>query len=102
VQWHHIFPKSLLRKAGYEKAEINEIANIAFITGQTNRRLSNKEPGIYFDEIIAAQGQGTLLAQAIPPDKTLYKVENYRKFLEVRRAMLTETINTHMTKSLVG
>ena len=43
IQWHHVIPKSLLKAQGYETGEINEIANMAFITGQTNRRISNKE-----------------------------------------------------------
>ncbi len=35
IQWHHIIPKSLLKERGFETGEINEIANMAFITGQT-------------------------------------------------------------------
>ena len=40
LQFHHIFPKSLL-KGRYEKKEINEIANMAFVSGKTNRKISN-------------------------------------------------------------
>ena len=39
IQWHHIIPKSLLKEKGFETGEINEIANMAFITGQINRRI---------------------------------------------------------------
>ncbi|GAG05619.1 unnamed protein product, partial [marine sediment metagenome] len=39
LQCHHIFPKSVLREADYEKREINEIANLAFIGGMTNRHI---------------------------------------------------------------
>jgi hypothetical protein len=44
IQWHHIFPKALLRERGFETGEINEIANMAFITGQTNRRIGRRNP----------------------------------------------------------
>lgn len=53
IQWHHIFPKSLLKQIEeYEAREINEIANKAFITGQMNRRISNAKPEEYLPGII--------------------------------------------------
>jgi hypothetical protein len=56
IQWHHVIPKSLLKAQGFETGEINEIANMAFITGQTNRRISNKEATGYLADIVAKQG----------------------------------------------
>jgi hypothetical protein len=51
IQWHHIIPMSLLKIHGYDTGEINEISNMAFITGQTNRRIGNKVvcdlPGVF-------------------------------------------------------
>ncbi len=69
IQWHHVIPKSLLKERGYEPGEINEIANMAFITGQTNRRISNKEAANYLREVVAKQGQEALKSQCvrIPP-----------------------------------
>ena len=99
IQYHHIFPKSLLAKANYEKAEINEIANMAFISGDVNRRISNKEPRVYFPEIIKERGEEALLNQCIPVDPELHKIENYKKFLAVRRAALTERINAHINQA---
>ncbi len=98
IQYHHIFPKSLLAKNGYEKAEINEIANMAFISGGANRKISNKEPRIYFPEIIKARGEEALLDQCIPVDPELHKIENYQKFLAARRAALAERINAHISQ----
>lgn len=94
IQYHHIFPKSVLKEAGYETAEINEIANLAFIGGQTNRRISNKRPEQYFPEIVAKRGEAALAAQAIPLGRELWRVERYRDFLAVRRQALTERINS--------
>lgn len=100
IQYHHIFPKSLLKQAGYEQGEINEIANMAFISGQTNRRLSDKEPAIYMKDIVQQRGQDALKKHFIPTDPALLKIENYRRFLEVRREMLVKVINEHMTGAL--
>ena len=38
IELHHIFPKALLRQAGYKTSEINEIANMALVSGGTNRQ----------------------------------------------------------------
>jgi len=96
IQYHHIFPKAMLRQKGYEKAEINELANMAFISGQTNRRLATKPPSDYFPKIIAEHGDAALRSQAIPLATELHKVENYRQFLEHRRAALARAMNEHL------
>jgi hypothetical protein len=96
IQFHHIFPKAILQIAGegYEKSEINEIANMAFITGRTNQRLSKKPPEEYFAKIIQERGQQALIDQQIPMDRELWKVSHYRDFLEERRRLLAESINS--------
>lgn len=93
IQWHHIIPKSLLKGREYETGEINEIANMAFITGQTNRRIGNKDAGLYLKDIVDKQGASALEAQRVPLDPELWKVENYRAFLNERRAGLATCMN---------
>ncbi len=102
IEYHHIFPKSLLKKADYEGSEINEIANMAFISGDTNRRISNKEPSEYLPQVIAEHGEAALASQCIPLDPALYRIENYRKFLEYRREALSKAINAHLEKAKNG
>lgn len=92
VQYHHIFPKSLL-KSNYEKSEINEIANMAFISGRTNRKISNKEPKQYLPGIIESRGKDAVLKQAVPLDDDLLEISNFRLFLKNRRELLTELVN---------
>jgi hypothetical protein len=93
IQWHHIFPKSLLKDRGFEKGEINEIANMAFITGQTNRRISNKDPEDYLQKIVERQGPSALEAQQVSVDPRLWKMDNYREFLQTRREGLAQRMN---------
>jgi hypothetical protein len=93
IQWHHVFPKSLLRERGFETGEINEIANMAFITGQTNRRISNKDPVDYLSKIVENQGRAALEAQQVPLDTELWKMDHYRQFLQVRREALAQRMN---------
>jgi hypothetical protein len=93
IQWHHIFPKALLKET-YETGEINEIANMAFITGQTNRRISAKRPEDYLPEITKNQGAQALASQCVPEQEDLLKLDNYRAFLAWRRQELANRMNS--------
>lgn len=98
IQWHHIFPKALLKEHSFETGEINEIANMAFITGQTNRKLGRKEPAAYLPLIVQAQGEAALISQEVPTDPALQTVVNYRAFLEARREALAQRMNAFIAK----
>lgn len=93
IQWHHIIPKSLLKTAGYETGEINEIANMAFITGQTNRRISNKDAEKYLQDIVEKQGEQALTSQCVPLNDELWSTSRYRDFLATRREALAQRMN---------
>jgi hypothetical protein len=93
IQWHHVIPKSLLKARGYETGEINEIANMAFITGQTNRRISNKQATEYLADVVVRQGAEALTSQCVPVDPTLWATESYREFLQLRRSDLARRMN---------
>jgi hypothetical protein len=86
-----------LQEYGYEKAEINEIANMAFISGRANRSLSNTLPVAYFPNIIAERSIRALTAQCIPANERVWKIDAYREFLEQRREMLAEAVNSLLT-----
>jgi hypothetical protein len=93
IEYHHVFPKALLAAHGYEKSEINEIANFAFISGRANRAILAKEPKTYLPGIVEKRGEEALRAQLIPTDERLWKVENYRDFLAWRRDQLADEVN---------
>lgn len=93
IQWHHIIPKSLLKAQGYETGEINEIANMAFITGQTNRRISNKDATAYLADVVKTQGEAALSNQCVPTDTALWDTTRYRDFLSLRRERLATRMN---------
>ncbi len=93
IQYHHVFPKAFLKKAGYATSEINEIANMAFIAGRTNRTLAATPPEVYLAQILKDQGKEALESHCIPTDPALWAVEAYPRFLEYRRAALAQAIN---------
>ena len=93
LQFHHIYPKALLKKSGYGTREIDDIANLAFIGGRANRRISDKSPAAYIPELIANDGDQAFTSQCIPTDPSLLTPERYRDFLAERRRLIAERLN---------
>jgi hypothetical protein len=91
IQVHHIFPKAVTKDL--DPAEVNEIANLAFISGAQNRYISDKLPEVYLAEIVNRRGPEILTAQGIPTDPELWKLESFPRFLEYRRAQLARIVN---------
>ncbi len=51
-QWHHIFPRSVLRKAGVPDDEIHALANITVLNERTNvNKLAGKKPSEYIKQL---------------------------------------------------
>ncbi len=99
IQYHHIFPRALLKKAGYEPKEINQIANMAFIGGRTNRQIQDREPFDYFqDVVLPKQGEPALVSQLIPTDKELWKLVAYPQFIEWRSRAIADAVNAYLRK----
>jgi len=92
LQFHHIFPKAVLKKS-YTDREADDISNLAFIGGKTNRSISDKPPRDYFPPLILKVGQETFDNQCIPTDEQLLGVENYKAFLSKRRQVITQRLN---------
>jgi hypothetical protein len=93
IEQHHLFPKALLKRAGVGKAEVHEIANMAFITGGTNRNIAARPPEEYLAKIVEEQGKEALETHCVPTKPELWRVDAYPKFLAYRRAALAEAIN---------
>ncbi|MCL4360352.1 DUF262 domain-containing protein [Patescibacteria group bacterium] len=99
IQWHHIFPKAQLTKRNIDSKDINEIANLAFIGGKTNRHILDREPIDYFtNEIIPKRGETALTSQLIPADKRLWEMDNFQEFLAYRRSAIEQKINDFLGK----
>jgi hypothetical protein len=92
LQFHHIFPKAVL-KGSYSGREADDIANLSFIAGKTNRQISDKPPSQYFPSMIAKSGLAAFEAQCIPTNPTLLGVDGYKAFLHERRTLVAERLN---------
>jgi hypothetical protein len=92
LQFHHIFPKAALKKI-HANREANDIANLCFISGKTNRRISDKTPNVYFPGVIEKSGQAPFQAQCIPTDTALLEIKHYKDFLVNRRKLIANRLN---------
>jgi hypothetical protein len=101
LQVHHIFPKGVLYKYGYNRAQVNAIANFTFLTQETNLAVSDRMPEEYF-AFYEKKQPGTIKSHWIPMDKELWKPENYLKFLEARRILLAESANQFLDSLVAG
>jgi hypothetical protein len=101
LEVHHIFPKAQLYKRKFKRAEVNALANFCFLTKDTNLVITDRLPEEYFPKVEAAH-PGTLSSQWIPADPALWKIENFRDFLEARKALLAAELNRRMEELLHG
>ena len=101
LEVHHIFPKAQLYKHKYGRSEANAIANFCFLTKDTNLNISDRLPEQYFPKI-ESRHPGALASQWIPMDRNLWKIENYREFLEARKWLLAEEMNRRLAELLHG
>ena len=92
LQFHHVFPKAVL-KSSYTSRDADDIANLAFIGGKTNRQISDKPPVQYFPPLIEKSGLAAFEAQCIPTGPTLLVVDGYKNFLAERRNAVSRRLN---------
>jgi hypothetical protein len=95
LQFHHIFPKAFLRQNYPElrRNQVNDISNLAFISGKTNRDISAKPPSEYLKKIIESKDVELLNLQLIPTEGEILDQYSYDDFLTKRRKLIVKRIN---------
>lgn len=101
LEVHHIFPKAQLYKRNVSRPEVNALSNFCFLTKDTNLVITDRLPEEYFPKVEAAH-PGALASQWIPTDPALWRIENFREFLEARKALLAAELNRRMEDLLHG
>src|SRR5690606_16897568 len=94
---HHIFPKKVLYDAGYERSQVNALANFTFLSQETNIRISAKHPAEYIPEHEARQ-PGAVASHWMPMAPELHETERYPDFLQARRELLAEATNQFLDR----
>jgi hypothetical protein len=86
IEYHHIFPQAYLKKNGVvDKSKIDDIANLAFIGSETNKKITDRAPSDYRSDFNVAD----LAAQQIDFD-VADEADQFDKFLSERRLAIVE------------
>lgn len=107
---HHLFPKDYLKKNGLERGQYNQVANYVYMQSEINRKVGNKAPKDYFDQI-KSQFEGNnkivsglssnhdlianLSANCVPDEIMSMGIEDYPDFLAKRRVLMAQKIKTY-------
>ena len=105
LQLHHIFPFDFMMRDPKAKAyqdrmeltaweyreQVNDIANITFISQRKNGQIGNVSPWQYLENETT---KPIRKAHFIPENRELWKPENFGKFLDGRRRLLAKAINS--------
>ena len=110
---HHLFPKSYLRKNGFQKGRYNQIANYVMMQSEINIAIGDKAPKVYFSEILKNCENGKLQYGAIDDLEELksnFKMhcipdgmenrtfDDYNDFLAERRKLISNKIKNYYKK----
>lgn len=90
IEKHHLFPKNYLRDLGIvEKAEVNQIANFAFVEWGDNGDISDESPAEYFPRYSDRFDESMAFWHALPPNWTAME---YPSFLSERRKLIAKVV----------
>jgi hypothetical protein len=93
IEYHHVHPQVTLRPS-YSKGEINDLANLAFISATANKKISGRSPKAYFRELLdPAVAKDELSPHLVPLAEDLRTEDRYSAFLVERRALLVAAMN---------
>ncbi len=90
---HHIFPREFLKESGEEKDDvINCLGNLTFIAPSVNSEIGDTSPQEYFLQY----DKDVLQQHLISPNKNLWKVDNFDRFLDARLKLIWQQTSALM------
>lgn len=107
---HHIFPKEYLKSKGLSRVDYNQIANYVYTQSEINIKIGKKAPKEYMPNVFKQCEGGELKYGGIIDKQTLLhnlkencipeniknmEVEQFGKFLEVRRNLMADKIKEY-------
>jgi hypothetical protein len=114
IKWrsdvHHLFPRDYLKRSGLSRGMYNRVANYAVTQTEINIQISNKEPAVYFRQILEQVQGGTqrygnitdrdelranFAMSCIPEGIETMTVADYPQFLVERRKLMARKIRTY-------
>lgn len=107
---HHLFPRDFLKKNGLSRGQYNQIANYVVAQSEINISIGNKEPKVYFGQILEQCRGGrkkygnicdpdklkeNLKMNCIPDGIKEMTIDDYPQFLAERRKLMAQKMKTY-------
>jgi len=107
---HHLFPRDPLKRAGLPRSQYNQVANYVVAQSEINIAIGNKEPHVYFWQLLEqCQGgpkrYGNIIdldelhenyrMNCIPDGMEEMTVQDYPRFLVLRRELMARKIRSY-------
>jgi len=107
---HHVFPRNFLKKHGFPRGKYNQIANFAYTQTETNIKIRDREPKVYFGDVVEqtkggelsygaindpAELKANLIANCIPQELHEMGLDRYDEFLAARRKLMAAKLKTY-------
>ena len=107
---HHLFPRDYLKKNGFPRGQYNQIANYVVAQSEINISIGNKEPSVYFSQLLDQCNGGpqlyggitdldalreNLRMNCVPGGVDEMTVEDYPAFLAERRKLMARKIRSY-------
>ena len=98
-EYHHIFPRSYLKKKGIEAPRINSICNFCFLPAESNKKISNYAPSDYIFSIVPSDDYSEILnSNLMPLKKEMYEKNQYDSFLSQRAKIILQYLDQVIEK----
>jgi len=107
---HHLFPRDYLKTNALPRGQYNQVANYVVAQSEINIAIGNKEPKLYFSQILEQCQDGpkrygnitdlnelkaNFLMHCIPDGMECMTVDNYPAFLVERRILMAQKIKRY-------
>lgn len=92
LEYHHIFPKEVLREKYDLKTDsrtVDQVANLAFLSKRANLKIRSQAPAQYLPTVDTTR----LKAQNVPTNPENWNLERFEDFVLERRTLLADGIN---------
>lgn len=99
IEEHHIIPKRTCQKESINKIHMNSVANILLIDSTLNKKIYDKNPNIYFEDIIMKHKDIKIFKsyELLPISDNITKnFDKYEVFLEKRAEALADNVNEYL------
>jgi hypothetical protein len=96
VDRHHILPRAQFPVSRRHNAD--NVANIAFVTGEANRSIGAAAPDVYLKKLKSR----VLETQCIPLDRDLWSIDAADEFWKRRCELLADAFNEYLKQVLPG